>query len=144
MIKKQGLIEIAKKIITEEVEKTGYQVDRIILFGFRARGDYNEGSDYLSEQIIFQNTVNSPEAVFPAYFFTLFVGSAGIRNADLVNPNIFYLCYFCRNFRLKAEFVLFNFDALYHFPLKNLIAGFHIGKIKVCKHIGQKGQKPVP
>ena len=39
-------IDIAKKIIVEEVEKTGYQVDRIILFGSRARGDYREGSDY--------------------------------------------------------------------------------------------------
>ena len=39
-------VDIAKKIITEEVEKAGYQVDRIILFGSRARGDYKENSDY--------------------------------------------------------------------------------------------------
>ena len=39
-------VEIAKKIITEEVEKAGYQVERIILFGSRARGDYKEGSDW--------------------------------------------------------------------------------------------------
>ncbi len=30
----------------EEVEKAGWQVCRIILFGSRARGDYEEGSDY--------------------------------------------------------------------------------------------------
>ena len=36
---------IAKKSITEEVEKAGYKVDRIILFGSRARGDYNMTSD---------------------------------------------------------------------------------------------------
>ena len=39
-------IKIAKRIITEEVEKAGYKVDGIILFGSRARGDYKEGSDY--------------------------------------------------------------------------------------------------
>ena len=39
-------IEIAKKIITEEVEKAGYNVVNIILFGSRARGDYKEYSDY--------------------------------------------------------------------------------------------------
>lgn len=39
-------IEIAKNIITEEVEEAGYKVVNIILFGSRARGDYNEGSDY--------------------------------------------------------------------------------------------------
>ena len=36
-------LEIAKKIIMEEVEKAGYEVERIILFGSRARGDYKEG-----------------------------------------------------------------------------------------------------
>ena len=39
-------LEIAKKIIMEEVEKAGYEVERIILFGSRARGDYKEGSDW--------------------------------------------------------------------------------------------------
>jgi predicted nucleotidyltransferase len=39
-------IETAKTIINEEIEKAGYKVDRIILFGSRARGDYKEGSDW--------------------------------------------------------------------------------------------------
>jgi predicted nucleotidyltransferase len=39
-------IEIAKKIINEEVERAGYKVDRIILFGSRAKGNYKEGSDW--------------------------------------------------------------------------------------------------
>ena len=39
-------IEIAKKIIIEEVEKAGYNVVNIILFGSRARGDFREYSDY--------------------------------------------------------------------------------------------------
>ena len=39
-------IEIAKKIIIEEVEKAGYNVVNIILFGSRGRGDFREYSDY--------------------------------------------------------------------------------------------------
>ncbi|MHB1679743.1 MAG: nucleotidyltransferase domain-containing protein [bacterium] len=39
-------LQIAKKIITEEVEKAGYKAEVIYLFGSRARGDYKEYSDY--------------------------------------------------------------------------------------------------
>jgi predicted nucleotidyltransferase len=39
-------IKIAKDIITSEFEKAGYKVINIILFGSRARGDYEKGSDY--------------------------------------------------------------------------------------------------
>ena len=42
----KNLIETSKKIITSEIEKAGYHVDRIILFGSRARGDYKEYSDW--------------------------------------------------------------------------------------------------
>lgn len=39
-------IQIAKKIITEEVEKAGYSVIKIILFGSRVKGNYHEESDW--------------------------------------------------------------------------------------------------
>jgi predicted nucleotidyltransferase len=35
-----------KKIITEECEKAGFNVVKIILFGSRVRGDYTEESDW--------------------------------------------------------------------------------------------------
>ncbi len=54
-------VDIAKKIITEEVEKVGYQVDRIILFGSRARGDYKEDSDYDLFIILKQNIPHDVE-----------------------------------------------------------------------------------
>ena len=54
-------VNIAKKIITEEVEKSGYQVDRIILFGSRARGDYKEDSDYDLFIILKQNIPHDVE-----------------------------------------------------------------------------------
>lgn len=39
------LIEI-KEIIQKEVEKAGLKVEKIILFGSRARGDFKEDSDW--------------------------------------------------------------------------------------------------
>ena len=39
-------LQIAKQIITEEVEKAGYKVESILLFGSRARGDYKKNSDW--------------------------------------------------------------------------------------------------
>ncbi len=54
-------IDIAKKIITEEAEKAGYQVDGIILFGSRARGDYKKDSDYDFFIILKQNISHDAE-----------------------------------------------------------------------------------
>ncbi len=54
-------IEIAKQIIITEVEKAGYEVDRIILFGSRARGDYKEHSDYDFFVILKQNISHNDE-----------------------------------------------------------------------------------
>ncbi|MGC9000857.1 nucleotidyltransferase domain-containing protein [Caldisericum sp.] len=39
-------LEIAKKIIVEEVEKAGFKVIDIIVYGSRARGDFNKDSDW--------------------------------------------------------------------------------------------------
>lgn len=39
-------LDIAKKVIKQEIEDAGLKVDKIILFGSRARGDYTEDSDW--------------------------------------------------------------------------------------------------
>lgn len=39
-------LQCAKAIITEEVERAGYQVRRILLFGSRARGEARPDSDW--------------------------------------------------------------------------------------------------
>jgi predicted nucleotidyltransferase len=41
-----GILKTAKSIITEEIEKYGYKVEAVYLFGSRARGDFNEDSDW--------------------------------------------------------------------------------------------------
>ncbi|GIV05076.1 MAG: nucleotidyltransferase [Fimbriimonadales bacterium] len=40
------VLECAKMIITEEVERSGYRVRRILLFGSRARGEARPDSDW--------------------------------------------------------------------------------------------------
>jgi len=38
--------KIAKEIITEEIQKSGLKVEKIYIFGSRARGDFNKDSDW--------------------------------------------------------------------------------------------------
>ncbi len=40
------VLEVIRRVILEEAEKLGVSVERIVLFGSRARGDYREDSDY--------------------------------------------------------------------------------------------------
>ena len=41
-----NILKTAKSVITEEIEKYGYKVEAVYLFGSRARGDFNEDSDW--------------------------------------------------------------------------------------------------
>ncbi len=40
------ILEAIKKVVLEEAEKLGVRVEKIILFGSRARGDHREESDW--------------------------------------------------------------------------------------------------
>ena len=42
----EEVLKEIKRIIIEEAGKLGIKVDRVILFGSRARGDYREDSDW--------------------------------------------------------------------------------------------------
>lgn len=42
----EKILEVARKIIIEEVEKEGFKVIKIILFGSRVRKDYKKDSDW--------------------------------------------------------------------------------------------------
>ncbi|MHB8282276.1 MAG: nucleotidyltransferase family protein [bacterium] len=55
MDNKDYILNTAKQIITEEIEKAGYKVEVIYLFGSRARGDYKEDSDFDFYVIIDKN-----------------------------------------------------------------------------------------
>ncbi len=40
------VLGLVKQVVLEEAGKLGVRVERVILFGSRARGDYREDSDY--------------------------------------------------------------------------------------------------
>ncbi|MCE4599299.1 MAG: nucleotidyltransferase domain-containing protein [Desulfurococcales archaeon] len=42
----EEILKAIKQVVMEEAEKLGVGVEKIILFGSRARGDYKEESDY--------------------------------------------------------------------------------------------------
>ncbi|MEB3779461.1 MAG: nucleotidyltransferase domain-containing protein [Desulfurococcales archaeon] len=42
----EEVLKLIKKVVLEEAGKLGVEVEKIILFGSRARGDYREESDY--------------------------------------------------------------------------------------------------
>ncbi|GIV20989.1 MAG: nucleotidyltransferase [Armatimonadota bacterium] len=42
----EEILQRAKRIITEEVEKAGYRVVKVVLFGSRARGEARADSDW--------------------------------------------------------------------------------------------------
>jgi predicted nucleotidyltransferase len=48
-------VELAKAIITEEVEKAGCVVRQVLLFGSRARGDSRQESDWDFYVVVDQN-----------------------------------------------------------------------------------------
>lgn len=41
-----NIVDLAVRVIKEEFEKRGLRIDKIILFGSRARGDFKEDSDW--------------------------------------------------------------------------------------------------
>ena len=41
-----SVLGLIRRVVLEEAGRLGIGVERIILFGSRARGDYREGSDY--------------------------------------------------------------------------------------------------
>ena len=42
----RSVLELIRRVIMEEAGRLGVKVERIILFGSRARGDYREDSDW--------------------------------------------------------------------------------------------------
>src|ERR1700720_3935073 len=86
--------------------------------------------------IVFQYTSNRTSAVLPTNLFTFLVGSAMIRNTDLVNPTT-QCCYLCRDFRLKAEAIFFQIDAVQYLAPENFVTGFNVTEIEVRKTIGE-------
>jgi predicted nucleotidyltransferase len=83
----EDTIKLAKTIITEEVEKAGCIVSRILLFGSRARGDFRSDSDWDFFVIVDKDLPYSERSslcsrirllfVQAGFFGDVFIGSEG-------------------------------------------------------------------
>ena len=96
--------EIAKKVITEELEKDGYKVLKIILFGSRARGDFKRDSDWdfyviVNKEIDFhtKKKISARIRIKMAEFKIpndIIIQSNSIVNINMRKDNVGYLTYY--------------------------------------------------
>src|SRR5581483_513992 len=93
-------------------------------------------------QRILHEAPQGADTVFPADFFPFLVGSAGIADTDLINPQ-FPFGNFYRNLRLKTEAIFLERNGLDDFPAEYLVAGFHVCKVQIGDSIGQRREQPV-
>src|ERR1044071_586448 len=70
------------------------------------------------KKIVAHDAPDSAKTVFPADLFSLFIRAPVIRNADLVNADVFDPGNFCSDFRLESETVLFQQKRLHHFRVE--------------------------
>src|SRR5207248_5281454 len=95
-----------------------------------------------TKEVIFHDCIDRSDPIFPADFLSLSVGSAVIRDADLINPRSSP-----RNLRDKfgfdAEPFLLDSKAIQEFASKNLVTTLHIGQVQVGKHVREQCEKPV-
>ncbi|MHB1681140.1 MAG: nucleotidyltransferase family protein [bacterium] len=84
MENKEYILNTVKRIITEEVEKAGYKVESVYLFGSRARADYKEDSDWDFFVVINQNISFKDERRLIAKIKRI-MAELKIRNDILIN-----------------------------------------------------------
>jgi len=83
------------------------------------------------------------DAVSPGDLLTLFVGSAVIRNWQLVNAQLGIAQHLCRYFRLDAEVVFAQTERVHDFPPEHFVARFHIAQSRIEQKIGEQREKAV-
>src|SRR5271166_4804007 len=96
-----------------------------------------------SAQIVFNDAIYSTDAVLPADFLPFLIGSPVIRDANLVYPQITALRDLSRDFRFESESGFLNLNRLDDFAAKRLVAGLHIGQIKIGEHVRKQSEKAV-
>jgi hypothetical protein len=92
-------------------------------------------------KFIFEDAVDRSETIFPAYLLTFFIGSAIVGNPNLIDPYFRDFRKFCRDFRFNSETFFFDCDLFCDRNPYQLIARFHIRKIKIRHHVRDIGQE---
>ena len=97
----------------------------------------------LIEESISNDRPERRDAVFPADLFALVSAAPLIADANFVNAPSFTVFVLLGNLRgelrFEIETVGSKSNTLDHFFSHGLVAGFHVGEMKVAKHIGKQG-----
>jgi len=95
-----------------------------------------------SEEPILDDTPDGTDAVFPIDFLALGVGAPVVGDGDFVDADAF-LGELGSDLRLESEAIFLDWDGLQNFPPHGFIAGFHIRKIYVSKHVGHEREEAI-
>ena len=85
-------------------------------------------------RVIPNDTVERAERVLKTDLLSFFVSSPVVGNSHLIDPQS-AVRYFCGNFGFESEAVFLDINLLNDVSAEHLVAGFHVSKIKIGKHI---------
>src|SRR6266487_3889458 len=99
-------------------------------------------STFSPSEIVFYYGINRPDAVLPIDLLALRISPSAVRDPDLVNSTA------CAGklgsyLGLNAESVLLDLNCFDKRSFESLVAGLHVGQIKISKDVRKQGQKPV-
>jgi len=95
-----------------------------------------------SHQVVLEDRLNRPHAIFPTDFLALRISPAAVRNAYLVDSTA-PSGNFGDNFGFNSETIFFYPNRFDKGSFERLVAGFYVRQIKVGAHVGKQRQKPV-
>ncbi len=101
-------------------------------------GHYEEQRKSVGE-VVADDAPEGLDAVFPGDFLAFFVGAAGVGDGNFVDAPVAF-CDFGGNFRLEAEAVGFELDALEDFATEDFVAGLHVGEFEIGENVGKQSE----
>jgi len=95
------------------------------------------------KEVVLEDAVDRPEAVFPVDLFPFLVSAAVIGDPHLVDAYPRHAGDPGRYLRLETETFLFQVERLNGFCVEEFIAGLHIRQVEVGKGVGEGCEEPV-
>ncbi len=91
---------------------------------------------------ILDDTPDGANAVFPIDLLALRVGAPVVGDRDLVNPDALF-GELGSDFGLESKAVFLDGNRLNNFPPHGFVAGLHIRKVQVGKHVGHEREEAI-
>lgn len=95
---------------------------------------------FTSEKVIPDDGIERPDSIAPGNLLSFFIGTAIVGDTDLLDAAASTRD-FGGDLGFKAESVFTQIDVPQDHCAECLVAGFHIGEIDVCAHVGEQSQQ---